>query len=219
MAIECGRDNISTAFPVEVAIEDGNFENWPMEKLTVAFDIYNRGVRFHANKRSCMALGCYMAAIDYYGAFPEAFQNAGNILSSGCRDDESEELYFLENHEYLAIHYTWLSIKHARSAEFEVTGWGNLVGHKLKSGTFESNDEIRQTATKMRLALESIHPIPTPETPWPNSAHFSLALLYNELGEMQMFHDCLLLSFAGLLLLVSQLLVSLPFVSQLLVSL
>ena len=90
-AATCGKDDLTAAFPPEVAVEDGILDKWPTDKLTVAFEIYNQGVKFHTSQ-SCRALGCYMAAIRHYGAFPEAFQNAGILISGGCRDDEGDEL-------------------------------------------------------------------------------------------------------------------------------
>lgn len=189
-AATCGKDDLAAAFPPEVAVEDGILDKWPTDKLTVAFEIYNQGVKFHTSQ-SCRALGCYMAAIRHYGAFPEAFQNAGILISGGCRDDEGDELYVLPNHDELATYYHLQSIKHAKNAEFAATGWGNYAGHKLKMGSFKDNDEIRHTANQMRLQLESIHPVSTPETPWPKTVHFSLALLYNELGESELYHHCL----------------------------
>ena len=80
----CGREDILSEFPPEVAVEDGILEKWPRDKLAEAFEIYNHGVRLHTSK-SCTALGCYMAAIKHYGAFPEAFQNAGILLHRADR--------------------------------------------------------------------------------------------------------------------------------------
>ena len=83
-AVECGSGDITSSFPQEISVEEGNIETWPREQLVTAYDIYNYGVKFHSTK-SCKALGCYMKSIHFYGGFPEAYQNAGILLSSGCR--------------------------------------------------------------------------------------------------------------------------------------
>ena len=103
-------------------------------------------------------------------------------------DENDVNTYFLENRVELASFYHEQSVIHAQDAAFRAGALSNLVNHKLKFGSFKNNAEIRATALALREALESINPTSSPETPWPRSAHFSLALLHNEVGDVEAYY-------------------------------
>ena len=135
-----------------------------------------------------LCFGLLHGGIASLGGFPEAFQNAAIIISDGCMDENDVNTYFLDNRVELASFYHEQSVIHAQDTAFRAGALSNLVNHKLKFGSFKNNAEIRATALALREALESINPTSSPETPWPRSAHFSLALLHNEVGDVEAYY-------------------------------
>ena len=156
--------------------------------LAWSYAAYNKGVACSVLDYDCCAASHYLSAIELKpdGIFPEAFQNLAHIIEKGCVD--TDRGLQVNRDAKMSMHYHLLSKEHAPDAVFRIGALSNIINIETNEPGGKHKEKLLRMAEELSTSLSAL---PESET-WPENGHFTLATLFNELGEREMAHHELL---------------------------